>query len=162
MNDYQKRLLAHVEATVADYATLEPTFGPSRALMQFGRGFPVSKKRPRWLSVGVKKACFVNATGYAMQRDDVFYAEGYAVDPAVPIPMQHAWLVDAKGRVIDPTWEDNENHGYFGIAFKREFVMEMLNNNGQECGLLVNPPLMRRYFGTADLLEAGIHPRFAG
>ncbi|ULJ72584.1 hypothetical protein [Rhizobium gallicum] len=85
----------------------EQVFGPATALRTFGRLYTSIARRPRWLVPGEVKQCFCNATAFALVRDDVTYVEGFALDPALPIPMEHAWLIDAIGQVIDPTWDDN-------------------------------------------------------
>jgi hypothetical protein len=134
----------------------EPTFGHATALAKYGRKFLPRPHRPDWLLLGQKRACFVNAASYAMVRDDVLYAEGYAMEPDIPIPIQHAWLVDRNGAVIDPTWDDTSEHVYLGIAFKRSFVSELLASNKNEPGILVNMHLLRQRLRTPDAVEDAI------
>lgn len=64
---------------------------------------------------GQPKMCYVNAYQLAVRNPGrFFYVEGYA---NAVIPVEHAWCVDRKGRVIDPTpyWEDGKD--YFGVKF---------------------------------------------
>jgi hypothetical protein len=61
------------------------------------------------------KQCFANATSYALGRDDVNYVEGFALDLDMPLPIQHAWIVDDRGQAIDPTWQENADYVYNGI-----------------------------------------------
>lgn len=92
-----------------------------------------------------------------LQRDDVNYAEGYAVDRVgLPLPIQHAWVVDKDGRVIDPTWSDSSDNLYFGVVFRKDFVSQMITMASYWSGLLADPVLMRRHFGTPELLEGGL------
>lgn len=136
-------------------ADFEKNFGPATALLRYGREFKPVDSAPDWLVLGAGKACYDNAARLALSRDDVHYAEGFAIDLAgLPIPIEHAWLVDLDGRVIDPTWQDSHNHCYLGISFAREFVCRMFIEANGTGGLLVNPPLMRRHFGTPELFEA--------
>lgn len=121
----QGRTLGHIDFLLS----IESTFGHATAPSSHGRLFLPCRKKPGWLLMGPKRACFNNETAYAISRDDVFYAEGYAIEPGLPIPVQHAWLVDASGEVLDPTWDDTRDHVYFGIAFKRSFVAETLARN---------------------------------
>jgi hypothetical protein len=154
--DNHTELLGELKEFVGQFAPYERTFGPSTALMRYGRDFRPSALRPNWLLTGERKNCFNNATAYAAVRDDVFYAEGYALEPDLPIPVQHAWLVDRAGKVIDPTWDDTKDHVYFGIAFNRAFVMSMVEMNSGEAGLLVNLHLLRRQYRDPIVLESAI------
>ncbi len=79
----------------------------------------------------------------------------YAMDAELPIPMQHAWLVDADNKVIDPTWRDVADNLYFGIVFETSFVLDLLRIK-QSAGILVDAVGLRRHYGTAELFESGI------
>ncbi|MGO6791314.1 hypothetical protein ACCS70_35015 [Rhizobium ruizarguesonis] len=81
----------------------EQVFGPATALKMFGRLHTSIARRPQWLVPGEAKQCFRNATAFALVRHDVTYVEGFALDPALPIPLEHAWLIDDKGQVIEGT-----------------------------------------------------------
>lgn len=137
-------------------------FGPPHALMQYGRWMDTYADMPSWMPVGVRKQCYGNClkalhAAIGARRDDIHYAEGYAIETTgLPVLIQHAWLIDGKGRVIDPTWNDHANHIYFGVTFETEFVMRMLDKNDWEPGLLVIPSLMRRHFGNPALFEAAL------
>ncbi|MGR9449172.1 hypothetical protein [Rhizobium leguminosarum] len=122
----------------------EQVFGPATALRSFGRLYTSIARRPQWLVPGEVKQCFRNATAFALVRDDVTYVEGFALDPALPIPLEHAWLVDDKGQVIDPTWDDNIGHVYYGVPFEINFVAAMMEQSGGQCGLL-DHRLLRRH-----------------
>lgn len=69
------------------------------------------------------KLCFFNAAKLAMKHKELTYVEGFG---NCIIPVQHAWCVDAKGNVIDPTWEKPEEATYFGIPFKTDFLKKFL------------------------------------
>lgn len=79
----------------------------------------------------------------ACVRDDVYYAEGYGINPALPIPIEYAWLVTSAGKVVDPTWSDGAKHAYFGIAFKREPLMGMMESDDGRIGILSQVHRMR-------------------
>lgn len=150
-----KPLKDHIDALAAG----EQVFGPNRALLQFGSEFHPSLDASSRLPRGDAKACYANATAYALTHSNLFYSEGYALDPALPIPIQHAWLVDEIGEVIDPTWKDAEQNVYFGIAFRPDFLIEMQKYSEGECGLLVNRRLMRKHLATPELLNIGVLSR---
>lgn len=149
--------------SIAEYVAIlagsDSGFSRHGALVDFGRDFAVAGKSPHWLAHGPMKECFTNAQYVALSRPDVFYVEGYAVDLDVGIPMEHAWLCDAQGVAIDPTWKDAANCEYYGIAFTRDFL-EAHAPFANGAGLL-HPPLMRRRYGTREALAAGVVTRLA-
>lgn len=60
------------------------------------------------------KACFWNALKMAQRHRRTWrYVEGLALGI---LPVHHAWVVDADGVVIDPTWE-TPGRAYFGVVF---------------------------------------------
>lgn len=66
------------------------------------------------------KQCFCNSFHLAIENDDLIYVEGFAVNL---IPIAHAWCVDKTGKVIDTTWANPEECEYFGVPFKREYML---------------------------------------
>ncbi|MFI7083824.1 hypothetical protein ACIBUR_09480 [Streptomyces anulatus] len=53
------------------------------------------------------RACYSNAFALAATRSDMVYAEGYAVwdsGDGWQLHLHHAWCVDSRGAVVDPTW----------------------------------------------------------
>lgn len=123
---------------VAELAADERVFGASSALHRYGRVFEATRQHPEWLIRGRAKQCYKNAAAYASVREDIFYAEGYAIDPALPIPIEHAWLVDLTGQVVDPTWNGDGAHVYFGVAFKHVSLKQIMAANSGEPGILIN------------------------
>ncbi|MDO5894044.1 hypothetical protein [Agrobacterium sp. Azo12] len=154
---YLQRLLAFIQMN----AEMERGFGPATALLQHAKTFEPADKNPAWFTRGPAKQCFDNATQMVIERlasgdNSVRYAEGYAMDAELPIPMQHAWLVDADDKVIDPTWRDATDNLYFGIVFETPFVLNLLRIK-QSAGILVDAVGMRRHYGTLELFESGIY-----
>lgn len=154
---YLEQLLAFIQMN----AEMERGFGPATALLQHATTFEPADKNPVWFTRGPAKQCFDNATRIVIERlatgdTSVRYAEGYAMDAELPIPMQHAWLVDADNKVIDPTWRDATDNLYFGIVFETRFVLDVLRIK-QSAGILVDAVGMRRHYGTPELFEPGIY-----
>jgi hypothetical protein len=141
-------------------ASCEPKFGPGQAILEFGCEFRASPISLNYFRRGPAKACFKNATAYAIVNDQFTYVEGYAMDLNVPIPLEHAWLIDSKGGVFDPTWRDACSNIYFGIPFKTWFLKEMLVKSDEKCGILSNHVLMRDHLSTADNIARGIASGF--
>jgi hypothetical protein len=67
-----------------------------------GKEYP-GRALPRPYRKMPPKQCFSNAGELARRRPDLRYCEGFATSPYVPIAFHHAWLVDIKDEVIDPT-----------------------------------------------------------
>jgi hypothetical protein len=145
-------LIDHIERLKSK----EPTFWSATAVSKYGRRFDTHMANGDLLKFGEPKACFRNAARTALLRDGLFYAEGYAIEPDLQLPMEHAWLVDRSGRVVDPTWRDSHHHTYFGIAFKPDFVQSMLEMLGGEPGVLVNMHEICRHLGAPLEIERAI------
>lgn len=154
---YLEQLLTFIQMN----AEMERGFGPATALLQHARTFEPTDTNPDWFTRGPAKQGFDNATQVLVSRvaagdTGIRYAEGYAMDAELPIPMQHAWLVDEDNKVIDPTWRDTTDNLYFGIVFETSFVLNLLRIK-QSAGILVDAVGMRRHYGTPELLERGIY-----
>lgn len=49
------------------------------------------------------KNCYYNSWRVANTDFTLDYYEGFVIDNELPIPIEHSWLVDKRGFVIDPT-----------------------------------------------------------
>jgi hypothetical protein len=159
--EYQENAFKHYLGKLAGRGNLAP-FSPDGALLGFGRLMEVVRARPTSVALGPMKQCYANAVRSLICQspdtsDELFYCEGYAIETeGLGLPIQHAWLVDGAGRVVDPTWEDASKHVYFGVTFRTSLVLEMLEEAGMVPGLLHSPDLMRRHFGTPQLFAAAL------
>lgn len=105
------------------------------------------------------KNCYNNAFILAAANPELTYVEGYAYSGILPI--HHAWVVDAEGRVIDPTWIDPVNCTYFGVGFKTAHLRKLVNKRG------FNPTMFDDYDRSWPLfrgripLSAVVDPRHA-
>lgn len=152
--------LEQLVAFIRINAEMERGFGPAGALLRYGEEFEPAANHPKWLTHGAAKQCFDNVTQVLISRTttgdtSVRYTEGYAMDAELPIPMQHAWLVDADNKVIDPTWRDMADNLYFGIVFETSFVLNLLQIK-KSAGILVDAVGIRRHYATAELFEPGL------
>jgi len=68
---------------------------------------------------GKMKECYMNAF-YLAEENNWQYIEGYA---AGLIPMLHAWCLDSKKQVVDPTWNDGQ--WYYGVAIPMKYVYKV-------------------------------------
>ena len=65
--------------------------------------------------------CFMNAYHLARERGFT-YCEGLALNL---IPTLHAWVLDAKGGVIETTWKEPGDE-YYGIEFPMPFIESIM------------------------------------
>ena len=139
-------------------AAHEGELGPTASLLKYGRFYPHVEERPAGLSMGRMGLCYCNCTRarYPYLADDpvpYHYAEGYALDSALGIHYQHAWLVDLNGHAIDLTWRDTKNAVYFGVTFSDAFVYEAMTETGL-FGILCSAPLQDRLFANSAAFES--------
>lgn len=107
-----------VRATIGDVPDLR-TIGA--AVAQYGRYWPdLANGMPRWVRRGEMGWCHRNARRAAIKRpEEIRYVEGFAratgtsLGRGAPL-MAHAWLVNDKDEVIDPTWDDGAD--YVGVV----------------------------------------------
>lgn len=95
-------------------------------LLEYGQEFQVNPT-PEWVEPMTPKMCFMNCYTLCEEwyggllGDDIpelFYCEGYVLSSGLPIPIHHAWCVDAAGTLIEPTLPDRtseETVTYFGV-----------------------------------------------
>lgn len=95
-------------------------------LLEYGEEFEANPT-PEWVEPMTPKMCFMNCHTLASEwyggllGDDIaelFYCEGYVYSSGLPIPIHHAWLIDANGTLIEPTLPDRtaeEEITYFGV-----------------------------------------------
>jgi hypothetical protein len=101
---------------------------PNDFMLQYGREYKMSARTflgPR----DEPKACFKNATHHALLDSRLTYVEGYIDMYGVPI--EHAWLADADGFVIDPTIVNGQDRisEYFGVPFITDYVEKAVRLN---------------------------------
>jgi hypothetical protein len=114
---------------------------------------PPTVKAPREIR-GPRRECFRNAA-LAAHEGEYIYCEGYATTwECSPVPIFHAWLVDLRGRTIDPTW-DMGGSEYIGVPFLPGYLRKRLRAQ-EYYGLIDNPeqkfPVLRAH------LREYLHP----
>jgi hypothetical protein len=89
------------------------------------------KPLPKNVKRGQPRLCYANCQRLVLKNRSLTYVEGYAMAAGVSIPLQHAWLLDANGYVIDPTWE-TPGCCYLGIAFRTAWIKSIWNSRKQK------------------------------
>lgn len=103
-------------------------------------------QKPRGIKFGKVKDCFSNATNLVLDREDLFYVEGFAsIELIAGLPFAHAWATDSRGIIIDNTWRTSGT-AYLGVVFGREYLRKKLLETRQY-GILDYP--------NVDILEKG-------
>lgn len=97
---------------------------PSIFLLKLGRSW-AAQRLPRGVARGPQRQCYENAGRLALQQPGFTYVEGYAY-PSGLIPVAHAWCVDERGYVVDNTLAEPGSTVYFGVAFSRALLIEVV------------------------------------
>lgn len=128
-----KDYLSSVDAMMSPHVA-EGITTPSRFVLDNGRAFNITDKT---FSGGrmTQKECYRNAALKMMDTHGLTYVEGYV--HIGPLAIEHAWLSDKSGNVIDPTLnEKNYTKGsvypraYFGVPFNDQYVSRALVRSG--------------------------------
>lgn len=85
------------------------------------------------LRLMAKKQCYMNSMQTIIRREvdptEWFYTEGVVASPDLPILIEHAWLTNRKGEVLDRTLRSN-GHSYYGIPFKPDYAINAAMEHG--------------------------------
>lgn len=115
----------------------------------------------------VPHACFDNTARLVRRmRCKLRYCEGYIGRDDLPIPIHHAWAIDADNRVIDPTLAEPEKYSFIGfpisLAERRRWISEHSQSVfdtgvGRNVKFMVqqHPPLL-------DLIDTRYHHLITG
>lgn len=98
---------------LAQYVDTLANFGvaPAKVVRERGEDFEWRRK-PEDVGWGEAKMCYRNAAylaSWGTGDDGYTYVEGYVVTGDLGLPIPHAWVVDAEGRVIDNTLRESDD-----------------------------------------------------
>jgi hypothetical protein len=103
-------------------------------LLQQGEECGPAIKRPKGVRMGTIKQCYENSlqaiTYRTVDRDEWFYTEGVVARPDLPILIDHAWLTNRKGEVLDLTLRDQKDASYYGVPFKPDAAVGATMRHG--------------------------------
>lgn len=109
---------------------------------------------------GVPKSCYQNCTSALWEYPELSYCEGFGISDDVPIAISHAWLVDDKSQVIDPTCnEDAPESTYFRVVFTKDFVRGVATRT-RHYGILDNHYVNRYQILQEGFPKGALHPKF--
>lgn len=118
--------------------------GAEDFVLKEGREFKVNYRKLNKYPMGEVKQCYQNAFNLALAYPELIYVEGFA---STVIPTMHAWVIDQKGVVYDPTWSMKERKeeyrptGYYGVPFSLKQCWEVMGQSN--------------HYGVLDAWQAG-------
>jgi hypothetical protein len=122
-------LRAYLQQMADNWAQLGAPALMERFILRNGDEYE-GRPLPKGYKLGTPKECYCNAATLVFQRPGLRYVEGYVWREGLPLAIQHAWCIDAKGRVIDNTLQDTERCQYMGIGVIRAELWEELQKTG--------------------------------
>ncbi len=149
------RLIAALESGTRAFATF---------MLEHGGEWEPQAFPKQWYPSGIPRRCFGNAQDILFSRDGrqdgLIYVEGYACSGSLgfAFPTHHAWLVDAEGRVLDPTWDDPEVSTYFGVPFNPDYVAGIVKSAGMPCSMIDNFHDRWELVRTPEIAAAAVLP----
>jgi len=76
------------------------------------------------------KHCFKNCWDVLQYYPQLKYYTGYAWNDTIPLPLEHSWLVDKNGIVIEPTfiiYERKFSENYFGVNIPSNILNKLVS-----------------------------------
>jgi hypothetical protein len=126
-----------------------------------GRRFGKCRPLPDGCVQGQPKACFWNAYLLSSLRTELIYVEGFArrAIGTADFITHHAWTVDEKGHVYDPTWKGIE---YFGVPFKPEYSQRTMKRMIPKCFSLLDNSVEKFPLRRSKSLKMWLQPMTFG
>jgi hypothetical protein len=133
MAQYIAMLAHHQHQNMLRHAKDDPGMkygGTADFLQHEGEWFDLPDKAPQ-IKLMTPKECFRNASVMALENPTKYdYVEGLYVSSHLPMPIDHAWLVEKKtGKVVDPTLGWQPTSRYFGVAYDKRFLVKKMRQN---------------------------------
>lgn len=158
MSDNLTRLLNKLQERVnlIDSFPLNPMYkykSMEKLILEVGKPYVTIAKNSKLK--GTPKNCYENCFNIIKKRPDLIYCEGYTTDDEVSEIFTHAWLINKKAEVIDPTLIEPSNAAYFGAAFNRDFVIDFVTKF-KEYGILETDYRQRHKFKIEGFPEGAL------
>lgn len=144
-----------ITPTIDEYISMAAKMGAKNMemLRKNGVACPVNPDRPLddGNYRGQMKKCYANAWDLASGEPLKYtYVEGFAVPGGIGIPLEHAWVIDREGFVVDNTWDEGVE--YFGVPMNLSKVTEIIMDK-ETYGVLTwdSRKLWETYMETGEL-----------
>jgi hypothetical protein len=116
-------MLDNAGRQIAKKATPSGYYSPAGIVLDRGCEMKMGRGKPP--HVGSMGQCYVNAQRLAIFDPRKYrYAEGWAVLGDTPLPVLHAWCVNRRGYVVDPTWYGRDKAYYYGVVIDIDYVLK--------------------------------------
>ena len=132
-----ERLRSNLQEYAAAMARIYANFpgkysSTQKLIVELGIGFDRKIESP---FIGKPQECHKNAFDVLMEypKPELYYCEGFATYAEATMPVYHAWLINDRGEIIDPTWRKPASFiepAYIGVVFNREFVRTVAVETG--------------------------------
>ncbi len=126
------RLRERADSAVQGTFGAPPFYSFEEAVLAYGQPF-TQVLIPAGRRQGPMKQCYHNALTAAFGSygtdTPLTYCEGFAMPMSLGIVVEHAWLLDPQGRVIDPTWDDADDCGYVGVPLTLHHMAKSQRRN---------------------------------
>jgi len=100
--------------------------GGATVILKHGQFF-LPEPKPKSIAWAPSRMCFMNAAQLALADERLTYVEGFAHSGLIPV--EHAWVVDADGKLIDNTWR-KIGLAYLGVPLTLACLKQSLVANG--------------------------------
>ncbi|MEB3884061.1 hypothetical protein [Lyngbya sp. CCY1209] len=161
MEKLRSYLKVHAEFCTTANSRFDAQYKCNESLI-LAYGIPFEKRVDPAPIPGEPKSCYKNCYEGLLLHSNWHYCEGFATHENLPLALIHAWLVNDRGEVIDPTWTNRGGTAYFGVVFERKFVGERVEAARQyailDSDYKFDFPLLK--YGFADgMLNPKFHSR---
>jgi hypothetical protein len=98
--------------------------GPNHFILYHGEVW-FCQPRPAQFKLGKFGRCGQNSMNLALKHSELIYVEGVVgVNNRYQL-VPHSWTADRNRRIIDPTWEVDDENVYFGVPFKTSYLRQV-------------------------------------
>jgi len=77
----------------------------------------------------VPKMCWWNSQRALLgheEADGLYYVEGFLVQVDLPLPMEHGWLEEADGTVVDPTLPECDGSYFVAFRYSKNELIDLM------------------------------------
>lgn len=94
------------------------------AILKHGEIYELDREASAARGPGILKNCYENAAQASLWDDEFTYVEGFASRPPFNMPIHHAWVINAEGKVLEVTWRDGGSDCGHCVDGQREIEVD--------------------------------------